>query len=719
MEKNSFINIAPIRNIINQEEIKGIIQNIIQNKHLDQFPHIQSWVTNNVRKYWINHAPIIEQNFDSLKKEMQVFIQEKNIQAPYHLLQINEEEINSIKHILDYVLDEFKSPKDLSRLSIPQAKINTNNWLENKIKRLSDEEDPEYVIPVVNVTVDHKNYTWVNLRAHKALKRESKMMNHCIETYWDSLYKTENIQEASHFYSLRDENNKPVISSYMASLSDPKREDFIFIDIFEVKEKNNDLLSHQFRNAFIELIQSLQKKEFSIKIEDESILCKYDYQTNKLMSVNNFIEQGQKFDNYAKPFEYSDFNEYFENDKLLATCSFNELNIKDRELNEQHYSAKKIILSNIKASKINLEGEFIILDNIKNCDINIKLNEATHTVSIFGSHLDNCRINTNLSSKTVHVNYFFEHSHIVQIKDSSEKHHSNIYLLQSQVDQPQFSKNTPCSITEFSELTSAKKLKQMLYVFSDKVLAQHSLDPFEHIFLKNIHWENIIKVKDFLWFKNFLNQPQRALIDILYEIEYKNLYSYVKDEQSFINECSCELIKNHPYPFVTELHPKIISNISQYEPFIDIIQKMFTERLKNKDDYALTYFIKDFMDAEGNYYQGYQKSSLLIDMFKNAIIQSCIEVNNELSNTIVSTSQNKLREQKIHRITERLCEQNTGSFFDNLNKKETIKNILSTTDTSETISQFKNNYEKNQIQQTIKEIRHNENVANNYKKLSN
>lgn len=719
MEKEAFLNIAPIRNIINQKEIQDIVEELIQIKKLKEFPHIQSWVRKNVRKYWINHAPIIEQDFHNLDKENQLFIQEKNIQAPYHLVQINEEEIDNIKHMLDYVLDEFKSPKDLSRLSIPQAKINTNHWLENKIKKLSDEEDPEYVIPTLNVKVDGKEYTWVNIRSHKALKRESKLMNHCVETYWDSYYKTENTQNPSHFYSLRDENNKPIVTAYLSVLSSDKSPDFNFIDILEVKEKNNDFLSHQFRNSFVELFQSLQKKESVIKIEDDSILCKKDYETNKIISVNDFINQGKKFNNYNEPFEFSDFNEYFEKDKLFISCTFNELNIQDRDLNEQHYSAKKITLSNIKANKIYLEGQFIVLNNLSNCEINIQLNEAAHTVSVFGTHLNNCKINTNLSGKTSEINYFFEQSHITQIKDSSEKHHSHIYLLKSNVNSPQFSKNAPCSINEFSEVLSAKKLKQMLYVFSERILIEHTLNPFEHIFLKNIHWEKIVQVKDFLWFKNFFTHPQKALTDLLHEADFKNIGNYVKDVNSFTNECSLEIIKNPPYSFVQELQSQIINNIFGYEFFIESIKAVFIERLKNKDDYALAYFIQDFIDGEGTYYKSSQKSSLLVDMFKNAIIQSCIEVNNELSNSIVSTSQKKLREQKIQRITKRLCIQNTISFFDNLSKKETIQNILSSTDNSETISQFKINYEKQQIQQSIKDMRITENMNSSNKKLSN
>lgn len=120
MEKDKFLNLVAKRNVVNLDEINDYLDNLVLDKQLKEFHHIEKWVYSNVRKYFINVLPVNKHELSDLSSNTQNFIKQKNIAPPYHIVNISNELIDSLKHCIDYLKSEFSEPKDLSRLTIQQ-----------------------------------------------------------------------------------------------------------------------------------------------------------------------------------------------------------------------------------------------------------------------------------------------------------------------------------------------------------------------------------------------------------------------------------------------------------------------------------------------------------------------------------------------------------------------------------------------------------------------
>ena len=103
-----------------------------------------------------------------------------------------------IEHILDYLCSD-KSPKRLMKMSIAQAKSNTDKWVkanQKKGKHLVDRGDD------IETIHNYKDGSCiVKLLSTKAYRREGFMMNHCLGGYSPN--------DNRIIYSYRDNKNNP------------------------------------------------------------------------------------------------------------------------------------------------------------------------------------------------------------------------------------------------------------------------------------------------------------------------------------------------------------------------------------------------------------------------------------------------------------------------------------------------------------------------------
>lgn len=436
MPHTQFLNLGQHikRNIVNSQQIDNDLDNFIGNKNLANYPNIKKWIKTVVRNYIYQKLDtVIINDKELLPVESLELVNSKKILPPYDLIELSATFFDSISHTIDYLKSSFDNTKDLSRISWEQSQINAQVWLEERLRKLSTEEDVDNVITMKEIEKDGQYYRWVNIRSHKGLQRESKLMSHCIETYWDIDYpETKVIAQESPYYSLRDKNNKPIVTlfretdskmvkSFTESNPTPKEYDFI---IGEIKEKGNTPLSNKNR----ELVDIFLEGRIigMSQIEQTSSNYYHLYDTFKgigpIQSINNIINEGHKFHCHT-PLEIENFENDFPREKLLNIGNWKKLVINNKDnfvsLNAQeiHLSdmnsrgcvllTSNLYLNNITNSAIAL-GLFSLnnvkspetirnFENIHNVDITLLNEESINTYYCF----KNCS-NVNVVSKAIH-----------------------------------------------------------------------------------------------------------------------------------------------------------------------------------------------------------------------------------------------------------------------------------------------------------------------------
>ena len=149
-----------MRNIINTDEISFFLHDISKQKKLDNFPLIQTWLFSNVRKHIINHSPIDETVELNSKPEILEYMQTYGINKPVHFLKLDHQLKDKINHVLDFLKSEYGTNRDVSKISFPQSIVSAEKWLNQKLKKLSQEEDIIYTKPFLdNSALDKNIYT--------------------------------------------------------------------------------------------------------------------------------------------------------------------------------------------------------------------------------------------------------------------------------------------------------------------------------------------------------------------------------------------------------------------------------------------------------------------------------------------------------------------------------------------------------------------------------
>lgn len=527
MENNAFLNLGNFtRNIVNIQQIIEGLQELATTKRLDNYPNITKWLDNNVKNYLLQKGQINEvANISDLDPSIQNFIHTKNIKGPYHCVYMDSKVIDTISHCVDYLRSSFPATKDLSRISYPQAQTNAHKWLENKLKKLTGEEDAEFVIPIISVTHNGENYQWVNLRSHKALQREAKMMNNCIESYWEENYQTPEVNYATPYYSLRDKSNKSIITLEAWSEIHVNN-----LSISEIKEKNNEFLSHTNRPFVSALFEHFAPKEnYNLVLGTAEQQNSHFYPVtsdNKIVpqyqSINYFIENNLPMELPKNTLlDVNDFSDYFPMDKLIRMTCFKQLTINQENFYPTVQSPK-VTLQKFQDKNITVKAEKILASDISNSTI--KINISKPAIYYF-ENCQNLTIETN--SQNPYTWYILKECMGINLRDLSTSN-VNILDMDGQGNNYQLAskpQRTPVKII-LNSAESAIKIYQKDTVYHKWEILKSNIFTNE---------KNQIRLEEV----NMINQKNKNMLNTVNVITIKN--KIMLDTVNIINEIAFDI----------------------------------------------------------------------------------------------------------------------------------------------------------------------------------
>jgi hypothetical protein len=188
------------RNIVNIDQIELFIDNI--NKRYDD-KTFESFIKGNLRNYIVRKAPIKENSFFWLKKFSKKTspIHKKILSkgGPYHVVLLNEELSAKVNEIMDFLYGHKEDYIGKQNIIIEDIMQKHLSWIKQINKTVTTEEG------TVEICAEFKDkYTIVKLIDQQAYTREGSLMHHCVATYAN--------RASSTIYSLRDPNNKPLVT---------------------------------------------------------------------------------------------------------------------------------------------------------------------------------------------------------------------------------------------------------------------------------------------------------------------------------------------------------------------------------------------------------------------------------------------------------------------------------------------------------------------------
>jgi len=146
--------------------------------------------------------------------------------------------VNELEHILDYLVSD-KAPKRLSKMSIDQAKSNTEKWVKANQKKGRNLVDTKRDIETVLKFDD--GCSVVRLKTKKAFEREGFMMSHCVGGYSPDTGDYD-------IYSYRDQYNNPHATFEVRKNSD---------EVAQIKGKGNGDIHPKYINPVLEFLKFL------------------------------------------------------------------------------------------------------------------------------------------------------------------------------------------------------------------------------------------------------------------------------------------------------------------------------------------------------------------------------------------------------------------------------------------------------------------------------
>ncbi len=680
MNSHQFLQLKSTKNIINNEEIVDTLNHIIHLKKLDDKEHIKKWLLSNVRKHILHKEEYSEIDVNDLSLALKAFVEEYKIAPPYHVVNIQPEFLSQINHIVDYLKEEFPSYRDLSRMTIDQGKINADQWLKNKISKLNEEEDIENVIPVLNLSQNDLNYTWVNIRSYKGLQRESKMMNHCIEGYWKQLFQTEKVDQETGFYSLRDDKNTPLITLYCERSKFDLGE---VIQIIEVKEKNNLFLSNKYRNLVKDFLNILPQDVY-IRIGDESTHLMRFGKNSPILSINDYILDGKPY--HYKIFDFNEFKDDFPLENLYTALKFKELNIDNHSWREADFFSEKISFDNLQDKKINISSQEIHLSNLNNCSIHInnfnkeKFNKSSFF--IIANNIHHCEIildgnsektlffiknssnncYENLKEKNLSTYIIDDDNSFVKIKGNKSIH---INLIKTHDDLKIFSSeeqknwmNTPLKDLYKRDiiLTNALKYSKDFYISKTNQISNLHKELIEslNITMKDkklsIQVYNHIIDDAKLFALDFLRHPIEAINKMIDNMD--DISKIIQNKELFVEKHAVSLLKQQNMRLSENFQFETSALNNKYHHLLENYNSNFQKDLNNQLDIVLV----NFFNHAHNVLEEHSKplNPLFATILKNLIIKNCSQISNNISDAIIVQEKDRIRKGRAENIVEYL-----------------------------------------------------------------
>ena len=208
MNRAKFILQGEARNIVNNYEIESILQAMVH-----EFPDFEKYIYSNVRNYVIKSFPCIWitermghkifQDFYHFQEKAEnpevIISKDKNPDCAFHQIIISLSLLSKIRTALNYLVVHEIPAK--ANCNINDLFIKSESWQR---KLLLAQDTKEGLVAKVLVSGDK---TWVELQDFQAFNRESALMKNCVKNYFPSYS-----SKACKIYSLRDKNNKPLVT---------------------------------------------------------------------------------------------------------------------------------------------------------------------------------------------------------------------------------------------------------------------------------------------------------------------------------------------------------------------------------------------------------------------------------------------------------------------------------------------------------------------------
>lgn len=181
------------RNIVNISEIEETLL-----KLKERYPEAKDYIEKNVKNYLYRDAYYLKASKLNKKDQKTNDL----IKEETHQVLLTKEAISELGHCLDFWIHHGKP-----RVSVKELMKKTF---------FNDEKRKFTVKEVEGLTETYFEHEYgnriVKLLDHQAAIREGWMMRHCVADYWDL---NESEDYLSGIFSLRDKDNKPLITMYL------------------------------------------------------------------------------------------------------------------------------------------------------------------------------------------------------------------------------------------------------------------------------------------------------------------------------------------------------------------------------------------------------------------------------------------------------------------------------------------------------------------------
>lgn len=189
------------RNIINPEYIKWYISGLFHAYQGRARQDIIKWINSNLKNYLLREHPDLRRvtTLSNTGIKIEPWMEAAFKKGDLYGLVISDNFRQQILHTLDYFI--ANPDLNVSRISIPEAIRQGEEWTERQNKKASDLEDATGIQEVRKYS---DGFRWIKVISQQSLDREGKLMRHCVGSYCDQVS-----SGSTNIYSLRDKKNEP------------------------------------------------------------------------------------------------------------------------------------------------------------------------------------------------------------------------------------------------------------------------------------------------------------------------------------------------------------------------------------------------------------------------------------------------------------------------------------------------------------------------------
>ena len=256
----------------------------IPNSFQQKLAQFKDACTNQNAKHWVDTVfrRFIIGYYDAspIRKTSSVYPKwvNDNINQGKEVLILSDIKLDELLHYADF-LNTLSSTKDLTRMSFDQFVKKLSEW-EHSFKNAKDEEDGITEIMIIG------EYTWVEITGRRSLKREGKLMNHCVGGYYEDV-----ASNKCKIYSLRH-NTKPLVTVEYRNKN-----------ITQIRGNSNQPINPKYVDMVVLFLNSLNVKNYNIRNLNANYMVIINKKVKSLMKLSNtdIISEFYYSDNITLP----------------------------------------------------------------------------------------------------------------------------------------------------------------------------------------------------------------------------------------------------------------------------------------------------------------------------------------------------------------------------------------------------------------------------------